>query len=789
MQGHFFIKKIAVLGAGVMGAQIAAHCVNAGIQTLLFDLAPKEGGKNSIVDKAIANLAKLKPTPLATPQTAALLQAKNYEENLADLSECDLIIEAIAERMDWKADLYKRITPFLREDTILVSNTSGLSINALADVLPENYRHNFCGVHFFNPPRYMHLAELIPASATRPQLLNDLETWLTSKLGKGVVIAKDTPNFIANRIGVFSLLATLHHAEAMGIGLDEVDALTGPLVGRPKSATFRTMDVVGLDTMEHVVRTMNEQLGNDPWHACFKLPAWLTQLIKEGHLGQKTGQGIYRKNGKTIEVYDLNSNTYRVAGGEVSDEVKTIMKTADTRQRMAALIRSDDKQAQFLSACFRDLFHYCAYHLAEIAETAREVDLAIRWGFGWQFGPFETWQGAGVAEMLSFIQEGIRSQQSLSTAALPRWLNEETQFYTPAGAFSPQSGQYKKPSPLPVYKRQFFQDTVIFEKSQETLPVIYENSGVTLVHFKEDVAMLSFKSKANTIGQEVLDGLQEAIIRAEQQCRGLIIYQNDVNNFSSGADLRGVANLIQTNRLDALDKMVYQFQQTAMQLKYSSIPTIAALRGRALGGGCELMMQCDAVIAAFESYPGLVEVGVGLIPAGGGCKEMALRAAKQAGDADLLLFIQPYFQQIATAFVAGSAPEALQRGYLNAQDGWVMHQNEVLYAALAKINEMQALNYQPPIRPLIKVAGREGHARLQAGLVNWLEGGFISQHDYFLANQLAHVICGGDVDEGTLVDETWLLNREREAFLTLAATPLTQARIAHLLETGKPLRN
>ncbi|KTD52387.1 3-hydroxyacyl CoA dehydrogenase oxidoreductase [Legionella rubrilucens] len=789
MQGHFFIKKIAVLGAGVMGAQIAAHCVNAGIETLLFDLAPQEGSKNSIVDKSIGNLAKLKPTPLATPQTASLLEAKNYEENLSDLGECDLIIEAIAERMDWKADLYKRITPFLKEDTILVSNTSGLSINALADVLPENYRHHFCGVHFFNPPRYMHLAELIPASATSPQLLNELETWLTSQLGKGVVIAKDTPNFIANRIGVFSLLATLHHAEAMGMGLDEVDALTGALVGRPKSATFRTMDVVGLDTMAHVVRTMEEQLGNDPWHACFKLPDWLTQLIKEGHLGQKTGQGIYRKNGKTIEVYDIDSKHYRVAGGEISDEVKTIMKNPDARQRLSALMGSKDKQAQFLSACFRDLFHYCAYHLAAIADTARDVDLAIRWGFGWQSGPFETWQSAGVADMLSFIQEGIRSHQSLSTAALPQWLNDETQFYTAAGAFSPQSGQYKKPSSLPVYQRQYFKDTVIFEKSQEPLQIIYENDGVTMAHLKDDVAMLSFKSKANTIGQDVLDGLQEAIAKAEKQCRGLIIYQNDVNNFSSGADLRGVANLIQTNRMDALDKMVHQFQQTALQLKYSSIPTIAALRGRALGGGCELMMHCDAVIAAFESYPGLVEVGVGLIPAGGGCKEMALRAAKQAGDADLLLFIQPYFQQIATAFVAGSAPEALQRGYLKAKDNWVMHHNEVLYAALAKINEMQALNYQPPLKSLIKVAGREGHARLRAGLVNWLEGGFISQHDYFLADKLAEVICGGHVDEGTLVDETWLLNREREAFLALAATPLTQARIAHLLETGKPLRN
>ncbi|RUR07708.1 3-hydroxyacyl-CoA dehydrogenase/enoyl-CoA hydratase family protein [Legionella sp. km772] len=788
MQEPFYIKKVAVLGAGVMGAQIAAHCVNAGIETLLFDLTAKEGPANSIVDKAIANLGKLKPSPLATAQTASLVQARNYEQHLAELSSCDLIIEAIAERLDWKEDLYKKISPYLSNHSILVSNTSGLSINSLCTVLPQQHHERFCGVHFFNPPRYMHLAELIPAQATSKELLNHLESWLTRYLGKGVVRAKDTPNFIANRVGVFSLLTIVHHTMAMGMGIDEVDALTGSLLGRPKSATFRTMDVVGLDTMKHVVNTMQEQLKDDPWHPLFNLPEWLNNLISAGHLGQKTGQGLYRKNGKIIEVYDLKNNNYRPSAAEVCDEVKTIMKNPDSIARMQALINSYNKQAQFLAACFRDLFHYCAYHLEEIAENVRDVDLAIRWGFGWMQGPFETWQQSDLQQMLQFIGQAIQANTALSTAKLPSWLSEIKAFYTEQGAYSPIKKEYQPRSQLEVYKRQIFADRVIQEPKYHAA-TLYENDGVVLRHFKDDIAVVSFKSKANTIGQAVLDGLQKSIELAEKQFQGLIVYQDDAQNFSSGADLRGVSLLIKENKMQALEEMIAQFQQVALRLKYSVIPTVAALRGRALGGGCELMMHCDGVVAAFESYPGLVELGVGVIPAGGGCKEMALRAASQASNADLMSYIQSYFQQIATAQVASSATEAKQMGYLRATDQRMMHSNEVLYAALIKIKALQESNYLPPLAPRFKIAGMEGHARLQAGLVNWLEGGFISKHDYTLANELAFVLCGGDLNQNTLVDEQWMLKLEREAFIKLAKTELTQARIMHLLETGKPLRN
>lgn len=788
MQEPIFIRKVAVLGAGVMGAQIAAQCVNAGIETLLFDLAAKEGDLNGIVNKALVNLTKLKPSPLATPETATLIQARNYEQNLADLSSCDLIIEAIAERLDWKEALYQKITPYLREDSIIVSNTSGLSIDSLGSVLPEKHRNHFCGVHFFNPPRYMHLAELIPAKQTSAALLDTLETWLTSALGKGVVRAKDTPNFIANRIGVFSLLATLHHTMAMDMGLDEVDALTGVLLGRPKSATYRTMDVVGLDTMEHVVNTMKEQLKDDPWHGIFVLPDWLMNLIKNGALGQKSGQGIYKKTGSVIEVYDIKTGTYRPAKGEVSEELQKIMHMSDPVLRMQALMSSSNKQAKFLSACFRDLFHYCAYFVETIAHTVRDVDLAIRWGFGWMQGPFETWQVSGIKAVVDDIDVAIKEKIALADASLPKWLLNANAFYSEKGAYCPQKNAFESRSNLPVYQHQFFPDRVLMEP-KFTTKVLYENEGVRLAHLQDEIAILSFKSKANTIGQEVIDGINAAMDVAEKQCMGVILYQFDANNFSSGANLKSILGLIQENKLAAVEEMVQRFQNTAMRIKYSPIPVIAALRGRALGGGCELMMQCDGVVAAFESYPGLVELGVGVIPGGGGCKEMAQRAAMYSRHSDVMAYLQIYFQQIGMAQVASSARDAMRMGYLRRNDTIVMHVDEVLYAAVAKIKAMKAANYKPALKRSFKVAGIEGHARLQAAMVNMLEGGFMTQHDYTICNELAWVLCGGDLYQGTLVDEAWMLKLEREAFMRLCANPLTVARIKSILETGKPLRN
>jgi len=776
-----FIKKVAVLGAGVMGAQIAAHVVNAGIETRLYDLPGQDGDAYAVVNQGIKKLTQLKPSPLGTQHTAGLLLARQYETDLGELAECDLIIEAIAERLDWKEALYAKIAPYLNSKTIVVSNTSGLGINALAEIFPEAQRARFCGVHFFNPPRYMHLAELIPAKQTSPELLDQLETWLTSRLGKGVVRAKDTPNFIANRIGVFSLLATLHHAERLGLGLEEVDALTGGLLGRPKSATFRTMDVVGLDTLQHVIHTMHEGLEADPWHAYFKLPAWLSKLIQAGHLGQKTGQGIYRKQGKNIDVYDVAIGDYRPSERGVDDDIKAVFKLADSKARMAALLKLDSPQAELLRSCFCDLFHYAAFHLESIANNVRDVDTALCWGFGWQQGPFETWQAFGVADTSAWLQASIEAGTSMSDAPLPAWLvREHFEFYRDGQAFSPELADYQGSRKLPVYQRQIF-------PTQHD--ILFENEGVCLSRLQDDVAVLSFKTKSNTISQAVLDGLFEAVAVAEARCQGMIIYQKNAGNFSSGADLAGVAAFLEAGKIEALAAMVHDFQDVLMRVKYSTIPVVSALRGRALGGGCELIMQSDAVIAAFESYPGLVEAGVGLIPAGGGSKEFALRAAAETVGRDIMPRLQPYFEQAAMAMVAGSAAEAQQRGFLKATDTWVMHADEVLFAALAKIKSMQALNYTPPLSARFKVAGRAGTAQLKAFVENMKAGGFISEHDAFLASELAYVMCGGDVDAGTEVDEAWVLRLEHAAFMRLAETPLTQARIKHILTTGKPLRN
>src|SRR5688572_19835837 len=438
MAEKLLVRRAAVLGAGVMGAQIAAHLTNAGVDTVLFDLPAKEGDPNGVVLKAIGNLGKLSPAPLASKSLAGAIVPANYEVGLQKLKDCDLIIEAIAERMDWKQDLYEKIAPFVADHAVLASNTSGLGINKLAEVLPEKLRSRFCGVHFFNPPRYMHLAELIPAKGTDKSVLEGLEAFLTSTLGKGVVYAKDTPNFIGNRIGVFSILATAHHTGEFELGFDEVDAITGPLIGRPKSATYRTSDVVGLDTMAHVIKTMADTLPDDPWHKYFKSPKWLDALIAKGALGQKTGAGIFRKVGKDIHVIDLGKQDYRPATGEAAAEVVEILKTKDPAQKFEKLRASTHPQAQFLWACFRDLFHYSAFHLASIADTARDVDLAIRWGYGWNLGPFETWQAAGWRQVAGWIAEDIAAGKAMSNAPLPAWATDGRDgVHGAQGSFSP----------------------------------------------------------------------------------------------------------------------------------------------------------------------------------------------------------------------------------------------------------------------------------------------------------------------------------------------------------------
>jgi 3-hydroxyacyl-CoA dehydrogenase len=794
------VKKAAVLGAGVMGAQIAAHLANANVPVVLFDLAAKEGDKNGIVKKALDGLKKLDPAPLASKGKLQYIDAANYDEHLPLLAECDLIIEAIAERMDWKNDLYAKIAPHLAPNAIIASNTSGLSMNALAQGLPEAVRPRFCGIHFFNPPRYMHLVEIIGTQSTDGSTLDALETWLTSRLGKGVIRALDTPNFVANRIGVFSILAVMHHTEAFGLGFDEVDALTGPKIGRPKSATYRTADVVGLDTLAHVVKTMQDTLPNDPWHAYFTNPAWLQALIAQGALGQKTRCGIFRKQGKEIQVLDLKAQDYRKSEGEVAEEVAAILTIRNPAEKFAALRASAHPQAQFLWAIFRDIFHYAAVQLESVADNARDLDFAMRWGFGWAQGPFETWQAAGWSDIAQAIAADVAAGKAMSATPLPAWALEagRTGVHSAQGSYSASKNAYVARSTLPVYQRQLFPERVLGEggatpeKSGETL---FENEGVrlwTLPAVDAGIGILSIKSKMHTIGDEVLDGVIAAVRQAETTLDGVVLWHEAP--FAVGANLAQVTEAIAAGQFDRLEETVEKFQRASQALKYAQVPTVAAVQGMALGGGCEFVMHAGKRVMALESYVGLVEAGVGLIPAGGGCKEFAVRAAEWAAQSnvpgEVFNYLQNVFMTIAMAKVAKSAVEAVDYGFAKPSDTILFNANELLFVAIREARAMAEAGYAPPPKArAIPVAGKNGIATLEMMLVNMKEGGMISAHDYKVAKSAAIALCGGEVETGSLVDEEWLITVERRLFVELLKTPETQARIKHMLDTGKPLRN
>lgn len=796
----FQVKKVAVLGAGVMGAQIAAHLVNVKVPVILFDLAAKEGPKNGIVTRAVDNLKKLKPSPLGVAADADLIRAANYEEHMDLLRECDLVIEAIAERMDWKLDLYQKIAPFVAPHAIVASNTSGLSITKLSEALPEAIRPRFCGIHFFNPPRYMTLVELIVTPTTEPAILDHLEVFVTSGLGKGVVRAKDTPNFIANRIGIAGMLSTMKEVENYGLTYDVVDDLTGKRLGRASSGTFRTADVVGLDTMAHVIRTLQDNLSEetDPFYGSFSTPPVLAKLLELGHLGQKTKAGFYKKVGRDILRFELESEEY-VPGGAKADEVYGRMLKKPAAERLKLLRNSEGPQGRFLWAILRNSFHYAAVHLATIADTAREVDQAMRWGFGMKQGPFELWQEAGWLDVAKMVQEDIDAGTALCQAPLPQWVfegpvAEAGGVHTAQGSWNPSKGVFEPRRQLPVYERQHFPELLLGETGPtfETAgTTISEDANLRTWTLDGEVLIASLKTKMHTLSPEACEGLMAAIELAEAEYQGLVIWSGD-EPFSAGADLQALLPAFMAVGVAAVEDAEGFMQQMMLRLRYANVPVISAMRGLALGGGCELAVHSARRVAHMETYVGLVEVGVGLIPGAGGLTYIARRAAENARTStgkDLLPFLTDGFTAAAMAKVGTSAIESRAIGYLLDSDIIVPHKDEVLFVALNEAKAMYRAGYRPPHKRLFPVAGRDGKATIMGQLINMRDGGFISRHDFHIASLIAHVVTGGDVDPGTLVSEEYLMTLERQAFCSLIEHPKTQERILGMLSTGKPLRN
>ncbi len=784
MSKHF--EKVAVLGAGVMGAQIAALLANMNVPVILFELAAKEKDKSALSKQAIKRLTKLKPPPFATNGVEHLIEAANYDDDLKKLAECDLVIEAIAENIEWKKDLYGKINGVMKEDAILATNTSGLSINLLAEILPEKSRKNFLGIHFFNPPRYMHLVELIPCVNTNNDALIALEQFLVTTLGKGVVVAKDTPNFIANRIGVFNLIATIHHAQQLNIPFEVVDQITGKPMARAKSGTFRTMDVVGLDVLAHVIKTMEDNLNNDPWLKYYQLPDFIANLISEGALGQKAGKGIYIKKGK--QAFSPQENQYVDANGQMDESLTALFKEKDWGKRFIALQESSSEQAQFVYLTLLDLFHYCCVHLQDIASNTADVDLAIRWGFGWQQGPFEIMQAIGWTSLIETLEQQIKNGKTMSDAALPDWTKKITEVHSQNGSWSPTENNYLPLRDNPVYQRQIVREDVVF--SHATLgTTIFENDHARLWHRDDDIAILSFKTKMHSINEGVLDSVIEACEEASNNHAALVLW-HPTAPFAVGADLSQVGEQLQAGNIAGVEAIVAKFQQASMALKHCRVPTVAAVQGLALGGGCEFQMHCNLTVAAMESYIGLVEAGVGLLPAGGGLKELALKAMHDAGGKDIFPHIQAAFELTAMAKVSASGLDAKNLGLLSPVDVVISNPHELLHVALVQARALSERANQPPRSDeMIKVTGKTGKATLMMIATNMLEGHFISPHDYKIAEGIATVLTGGDVESGSLVSQDWLLKLEREFFIKLISTEKTQQRIVHTLTTGKPLRN
>ena len=800
------IQKAAVLGAGTMGAQIAAHLANAGIPTLLLDIPPREltpeeqarsldlqasTVRNRIARNGLEAAKTARPAAFFKPELAARVTVGNFDDDLSKLKDCDLVVEAVVENLEIKRSLYERVDQYRKPGSIVASNTSGIPIHLLAEGRSEDFRQHFLGVHFFNPPRYLHLVEIIRTEWTKPEVSCFMFGFLDERLGKGVVPAKDRPNFIANRIGTFGALYTIKTMLDDGYSIEEVDKITGPAVGRARSATFRTFDIVGLDVFHHVIRNLYEALPDDEERAMFVAPELLSKMVERNMLGNKTKGGFYKKQkgqGDKREIWTLDTATldYRPSEKVKLPSLEMAKNIDDTAERIKALVWGKDRVGAFLWKTLSRTLTYSAKRIPEIADTVVEVDRAMRWGFGWELGPFEVWDAIGVEKSVARMkEEGLtvpaNVEQMLATGANSFYKKEEgQQFY-----FDFAAGKYVTLMDSP--------GVIVLKSIKDRTGVIKKNPGASLIDLGDGVACLEFHSKMNAIGGDTLQMLKFALGEVEKNFVGLVI-GNQGQNFCVGANIMLMLMEAQEENWEELDMMGRVFQNATMSLRYSPKPVVVAPFQMVFGGGCEMVLHADRVRAAAETYIGLVEVGVGIIPAGGGTKEMLVRALdaipKGADDADPFPFVKHAFETIALAKVATSAEEARSFGFLSADDTVSMNADRLIADAKKEVLGLAASGYvAPQQRTDILALGNPALATLKLGIHQMKRAGYISDHDAEIGVQLARILTGGDLNHPTRVSEQYLLDLEREAFLSLIGKRKTQERMAHMLKTGKPLRN
>ena len=796
------INKVAVLGSGIMGSRIACHFAGIGVQVLLLDLPPKELNeaekkkgqsldsgqvKNRIVTEALASAIKSSPSPIFTKDVLKNITTGNFEDNMKDIASCDWIIEVVVERLDIKKLIYQQVEKFRKPGTLVTSNTSGIPIHLMAEERSDDFKKHFCGTHFFNPPRYLRLLEIIPTEFTDKEVVDFLMHYGDLFLGKTTVLCKDTPAFIANRIGVFSIMSVFHIMDHLGLNIDEIEALTGPIIGRPKSATFRTADVVGIDTLVKVAIGVKESCPSDEAKDTFVIPSWLQKMVDNNWLGDKTGQGFFKKTKdatgqKEILTLDLKTFEYRPRQKPKFATIETAKPIDDLKLRLKALSKGTDKAGEFYRQFHYKLFSYISHRIPEISDELYRIDDAMKAGFGWEIGAFETWDVLGVKETAEAMKAAGYE------AAL--WVNDfiaegNNSFYkVENGKRLYYDVSTKKYLPLPGGD-SFIILSDLTEKS------VWKNSACNLYDIGDDVVGLSWNTKMGSIGSEVLEALNKSIAIAEEKYKGLVV-ANEAAQFSAGANIAMMFMMAAEQEYDELDMAVRLFQNTTMRVRYSSIPVVAAPHGLALGGGCEICLHADKVQAAAETYIGLVEVGVGLIPAGGGTKEFALRAsdAIQHNEPETIP-LQNRFITIGTAKVSTSAFEAYDLGILRkGLDEVSMNQSRRIAEAKKSVIDIFDSGYTTPVqRSDMKVLGRSGLGMLYAGINGMFRGNYISEYDVKIAKKLAYVMCGGDLSEATLVNEQYLLNLEREAFLSLCGEKKTLERLQSVLKTGKPVRN